>query len=121
MVREHNNSFTDHVGQGTWEAAVALILIPTGLVALKWRKNLWSSITDLVLSPAFVWMAAAVMIAFFGQLLDEQSVWDLVLGEDPPYAARRILEETFELAALYLFLIGMIEYHLALRRSPAPE
>ena len=120
VVREHNNYFKDHVGPGAWEAAVALILIPTGLVALKWRKNLWPSITHIVQSQAFVWMAAGVMLALFGQLLDEQSLWDLVLGKEPPYAARRILEESFELAALYFFLVGLIEYHLSLRSSATP-
>jgi len=115
LVREHNNYFKDHHFSGLWQLIVGAVLAVTVLVAWRWRSHLVPALRALVSLPAFGWLCAAVLLTAFAQLLDEQSLWDFVLeGGAVPYAARRVAEETTEVAAFYLFLVGLIEYRLTL-------
>lgn len=79
------------------------------------RKNLVPALGDLVLRPAFGWISAAFLLLAFAQVLDEESIWLLLLGEGYPYAARRMGEESVELAAYALLVVGLFEYVLTLR------
>ena len=118
LVREHNNWFKDNAVPGSWQLPVAVILAVTAWIAWRWRSNLGPALGRLVGLPAFGWLAAAVLLTGFAQLLDEQSLWDFVLrGQEVPYAARRVGEETLEVAAFYLFLVGLIEYRLGASSS----
>ena len=116
LVREHNNYFKDNCFSGLWQLIVAAVLAVTVLVAWRWRETLLPAIRRLVSLPAFGWLCAAVLIAAFAQLLDEESLWVFVLERDEfPYAAKRVGEETAEVAAFYLFMVGLIEYRLTVR------
>mgnify|MGYP001819600814 CR=1 FL=1 len=98
-----------------WQLPVVVVLAATSGIAWRWRSNLGPALRRLVGLPAFGWLAAAVLLTGFAQLLDEQSLWDFVLrGQEVPYAARRVGEETVEVAAFYLFLVGLIEYRVGL-------
>ena len=118
LVREHNNYFKDHHFSGSWQLLVAAVVGVTLWIAWRWRANLVPALQRLTTLPAFGWLAAGVLLTGFAQLLDEQSLWDFVLrGQEVPYAARRVGEETVEVAAFYLFLVGLIEYRLGLPAS----
>lgn len=120
LVREHNNYFKDNDIPGSWQLPVVVVLALTAGVAWRWRSSFAAALRRLVGLPAFGWLAAAVLLAAFAQLLDEQSLWDFVLrGREVPYAARRVGEETVEVAAFYLLLVGLIEYRIGLAPSDA--
>ncbi len=122
IVREHNNYFKDHVGDNVWQAIVGFVLVVTLAIAWRWRKNLGRALLDLVSGPAFGWLSAGVLLTLFGQLTDEVELWDFLLGEGYPYAARRSIEECFELVGIYFFLVGLLEHYLALGRPASrPE
>lgn len=122
LVREHNNAFKDHGFSGLWELIVAAVLVATVLVARRWRSAFVPALSRYVALPAFGWMCAAVLLAAFAQLVDEQSLWDFVLeGAYVPYAARRVAEETLELAAFYLLAAGLLEAHLGFPTDPPGE
>ena len=118
LVREHNNYFKDNHFSGLWQLIVAAVFGVTLLVAWRWRRNFLPALRTLVACPAFGWLCSAVLLVGFAQLLDEESLWAFVLeGQDIPYAARRVGEETVELAAFYLFAVGLVEYRLTLGTS----
>jgi len=117
LVREHNNFFKDHGFHGLWELIVAVVVVVTLAVAWRWRAGLSSSLGLVVGRAAFGWMAAAVVVVTFAQLLDERALWQLVLEqEDFPYAVRRVCEESLEAVAYYLFAVGLLELRLTLPR-----
>lgn len=119
LVREHNNYFKDNFFSGLWQLIAAAVVAVTVLVAWRWRSAFVPALRRLVSLPAFGWMCAGVLLVLFAQLLDEQSLWDFVLeGREVPYAVRRVGEEAVEIAGFYLFLVGLLEYHLGLRRLP---
>lgn len=120
LVREHNNYFKDHGFSGLWELIAAAVVVATLLLAWRWRAGFTSSLVRVVSSPAFGWMAAAVVVVTFAQLLDERALWQLVLEqEDFPYAVRRMGEESLEVVAYYLFAVGLLE--LAISFEPGEE
>lgn len=120
LVREFNNYFKDHVADGLWQLIVYAVIFVSGALAFAWRAHFTQAAQRLVSSPAFGWMGAGVVVAIFAQLLDERSMWALVLErEDYPYAARRMAEESVELAAYALFTLGLIEYSISLARPSA--
>ena len=121
LVREHNNWFKDEIGSNVWQALVAVILVVAALLARRLGGDPRAALRDLVARPAFGWMAAGVGVFMFGQVLDEVALWQLLLGDDPPYMARRMAEECFETAAYWLLAAGLLEWRLTARRGSTME
>ena len=110
LVREHNNYFKDNYFSGLWELIVLAVLAITLALAWPTRRNLVPAVADLVRRPAFGWLSASLVLLAFAQSLDERAIWVLLLGEDVPYAAQRMAEESVEAAAYALCAVGTFEY-----------
>ena len=121
LVREHNNWFKDEIGSNVWQAVVAGILVVTAIIARRLGGDPRAVLIDFVSRPAFGWMAAGVATFMFGQVLDEAPLWQLLLGEDPPYMARRMAEECCETASYWLLAAGLFEWWLTAPRGAAAE
>lgn len=117
LVREQNNRIA------AMDLPVKMFVILLGIlgaslaIGWRWRRGFPAALNRFLRSPAFGWCGSGVIAVTFAQLLDERGLWVPILGEDMPYAVRRAGEEIGELLAYLLFLFGLFEWYLALRRD----
>lgn len=119
VVREHNNDLKRIDVPRLWQLLVGVVLGITLALAWPRRRTIPSALAGFLRTQGFAWCAAGVFTLLFVQALDEKSIWVAILGEEFPYAARRVGEETCELLGYWLFVVGLFEWRLALgRRTP---
>ncbi|MDJ0973814.1 MAG: hypothetical protein QNJ98_05095 [Planctomycetota bacterium] len=116
LVREHNNDLKAIDIPRLWQMLVGAVIGGTVVATWPMRKSLPGAIARFGRTTAFPWVAACVMTLVFVQALDEKGIWVPILGEEFPYAVRRVGEETCELLAYWFFLVGMFEWRLGLPR-----
>ena len=116
LVREHNNDLKAIDVPRLWQMLVGAVVGATVVAAWPKRKSLPGAIARFGRTSGFAWLAAGFMTLVFVQALDEKAIWVPILGEEFPYAARRVGEETCELLGYWLFLVGLFEWRLALTR-----
>jgi len=119
-VRECDLLLDRHVCKYFWQSCVTLIFLATALVLLKNGRAFFESLNEFTDWNSFGIMFAAVLALLFSRVVGHNDFWPQITGKKDLWLLIRIVEETTEVLAYFLFLAGAIEYTLklnAIRRA----
>ena len=118
LTREFDYFFDNYVFDGAWQVVSFLVAVATGLFVIKFRQGLKSSIQEFTTKASFGYMTSAFVVLFvFSRLIGKQALWRAILGENYLRVVKNFVEESTELFAYTLLLIGAIEFFREVRKS----
>ncbi|MGI9203257.1 MAG: hypothetical protein ACR2Q3_04570 [Woeseiaceae bacterium] len=117
LVRE-SDSFLDHLVNGLWQFAVALILAGTVFHLAGQRKTLNTQITWLTGHYSLgLMLSGFVIVTGFSRYFGQGALWRRVMGEDYNPTVKYFAEESIELLGYVILIIGVVEFSSAALRQ----
>ena len=119
-VRELDDVFEELLFDKAWIVVAGMLAVWFLASVFRRRKEFSSQAKALVRSRAFAFLISGLLVFAFSQVFGQQVLWKAVMGEDYVRDAKRIIEETCELLAYALLLIGSLECWLQESVQPPP-
>ncbi len=107
LVREFNN----HLGDG-WKVGVLLILIPAGWYFYSNFRAFRQQLIAVAETYAFaIVVIGGLILHVFSRLYGHKTMWTNILGDNYLRTVSRVAEESIELLAYSIILIGITELY----------
>jgi hypothetical protein len=117
-IRELDCLLDTYAGDSSWQVCVALVFAVTAIHLLRNFRQFMDSLRELTSHAAFGLLVAGVLALFFSRITGHNDFWDKHSSKEDLKLLLRIMEETTELLAYSITLIGAIEYAIAASKRP---
>ncbi len=120
-VRECDLLLDRHIFKYFWQSCVTLLFLATALVLLKNWRAFFESLNEFSNWNSFGIMFAGFLALLFSRVVGHNDFWPQIIGKKELWLLIRVIEETSEVLAYFLFFTGSIEYTLKLNANSASE
>ncbi len=110
FIREFNNTLTEYLFPGAWSTLVAITFVPAIFYFYRRLPQLRNDI--LVSSNTFgfgILVSGTLLLHVFSRFYGANEIWQFHMGEHFDRGVARVSEESIELMAYLLLLMGTIE------------
>lgn len=116
LVREYNNFFNEQVFDGAWQLLALMVLVATGILAWRNRKNFGIELNRFYDSMSMGLLLAGFLTTFiFSRLFGKTSFWETLMEERYFRSVKNAAEECIELLGYGLLLAAAVEFYLLVR------
>lgn len=111
FIRESDYSLDTLIARHSWKIGVTLILILMVFYAIRYIREIYSSVLDFVNLPSFgIFISGALVLFVFSRLFGYGSFWKAIMDDSSYRTVKTIVEEGVEQMGYFLMVISSCEY-----------
>ena len=112
--------FLDHlICDNFWKVGVSLFFSATAVLIYRKHKSILKSVERVIHWNSFGMLLSGFLVLLFSRLFGHNEYWSDIIGRTNQKVVLRVIEETTELLAYFIFLAGSTEFAIRMTKPPA--